>query len=157
MPTIEIVAVHYAVIAQDGHTILQTGDCPSDVIAQQGGNLISVEAPDDVTDASHFWDGATFVAYPERPGSYHVFDFDSRSWTDPRDAAWYAAERDRLLGMLREERDARLTASDWSQLPDAPLSAEGLAAWRAYRQALRDLPENTADPANPDWPTPPTA
>jgi len=29
------------------------------------------------------------------------------------------------------------------------------AAWAAYRQALRDLPANTADPRNPVWPIPP--
>lgn len=29
--------------------------------------------------------------------------------------------------------------------------------WEAFRQALRDLPENTADPRAPDWPTPPAA
>ena len=28
-------------------------------------------------------------------------------------------------------------------------------AWKTYRQALRDLPANTKDPANPTWPTKP--
>jgi len=27
--------------------------------------------------------------------------------------------------------------------------------WMDYRQALRDLPANTTDPANPDWPVKP--
>ena len=27
--------------------------------------------------------------------------------------------------------------------------------WATYRQALRDLPANTSDPANPTWPTKP--
>ncbi len=53
---------------------------------------------------------------------------------------------------LRAERDARLAACDWTQLRDAPVDA---TAWAAYRQALRDLPELTADPANPVWPEPP--
>ena len=29
-------------------------------------------------------------------------------------------------------------------------------AWKTYRKNLRDLPANTADPANPTWPTKPT-
>ena len=29
-------------------------------------------------------------------------------------------------------------------------------AWKTYRQALRDLPSNTSDPANPTWPTKPS-
>lgn len=53
---------------------------------------------------------------------------------------------------LRDQRDALLTTSDWTQLPDAPVDAE---AWAVYRQALRDLPEATTDPANPEWPNEP--
>jgi hypothetical protein len=40
---------------------------------------------------------------------------------------------------IRRERDRRLAASDWTQLPDSPLSDEQRAEWAAYRQALRDL------------------
>lgn len=105
--------------------------------------------------ASHYVAAGSPTPFPDKPGAWASWDWSGKCWTDPRDAAWYAAERERLLAILREERDTRLTACDWSQLPDAPLTAEGLAAWRAYRQALRDLPDNTADPARPDWPTPP--
>ena len=34
-------------------------------------------------------------------------------------------------------RNAQLTASDWTQLPDAPVDK---VKWATYRQALRDLP-----------------
>jgi len=53
---------------------------------------------------------------------------------------------------LRTERDRLLAASDWTILSDSPTST---TAWKAYRQALRDLPANTTDPTNPVWPTPP--
>lgn len=56
---------------------------------------------------------------------------------------------------LRSTRDALLTACDWTQTPDSPLSEAQQQSWRDYRQALRDLPANTSDPANPTWPTPP--
>lgn len=56
---------------------------------------------------------------------------------------------------LRAERDGRLAGTDWTQLPDAPLMVEQVAAWRTYRQQLRDLPANTEDPRNPIWPTRP--
>ena len=46
------------------------------------------------------------------------------------------------LADLRVERDILLKESDWTQLPDSPLSAEKKAEWAAYRQALRDLPIN---------------
>lgn len=53
---------------------------------------------------------------------------------------------------LRAERNRRLTASDWTQVADAPVDQ---AAWAAYRAALRTLPENTTDPLNPVWPVAP--
>jgi len=56
---------------------------------------------------------------------------------------------------LRAARDARLIAADHTQLADSPLSSEVKAAWAAYRQELRDLPENTEDPASPAWPEQP--
>ena len=41
----------------------------------------------------------------------------------------------------RNERNLRLTFSDWTQLPDAPLTAEQKAAYAVYRKYLRDYPE----------------
>lgn len=68
------------------------------------------------------------------------------------DGTAIVADRAAALVLLRAERDARLRASDWTQLPDVP-SANRLA-WQPYRQALRDAPE-TLDPFDPDWPSPP--
>lgn len=52
---------------------------------------------------------------------------------------------------LRRERNRLLAETDYFALADVTLTDE----MRAYRQALRDLPANTADPANPVWPTKP--
>ena len=52
---------------------------------------------------------------------------------------------------LRTKRTQLLTETDYLALTDATLSAD----MRTYRQALRDLPANTSDPANPTWPTKP--
>lgn len=54
---------------------------------------------------------------------------------------------------LRTERDARLNRCDYTQVSDWPGDP---APWQAYRQALRDLPENTIDPFNPEWPNEPS-
>lgn len=43
---------------------------------------------------------------------------------------------------LRDSRNALLTQSDWTQLPDSPLTESDKIAWQAYRQELRDLPES---------------
>ena len=43
---------------------------------------------------------------------------------------------------LRRERNQLLKDTDWTQIPDAPLSDEMKNRYKQYRQALRDLPQN---------------
>ena len=57
----------------------------------------------------------------------------------------------------RRRRDELLGASDWTQLPDAPLTDEQRAAWRAYRLALRDVSVQPSFPTSIIWPDPPAA
>ena len=54
---------------------------------------------------------------------------------------------------FRNERDKKLSETDWTQTNDIGLKNE--EEWLAYRQALRDLPVNTEDPTNPVWPEQP--
>ena len=56
---------------------------------------------------------------------------------------------------IKGNRNTRLSACDWTQTLDAPLTIEQRAAWATYRQALRDFPE-TCDPDNPVWPVAPS-
>jgi hypothetical protein len=56
------------------------------------------------------------------------------------------------MELLRLERNKRLYATDYLALSDQTLTSE----MAAYRQALRDLPANTVDPANPVWPIKPS-
>ncbi|UZP67703.1 phage tail assembly chaperone [Desulfovibrio mangrovi] len=58
---------------------------------------------------------------------------------------------------VRAERDSLLAACDFTQLTDAPLSAEAKAAWAAYRQALRDITLQAGFPNNVEWPARPDA
>lgn len=53
------------------------------------------------------------------------------------------ANKAAFMQQLREQRNARLAASDWTQLNDAMelMGAEQAAKWKLYRQALRDLPQ----------------
>lgn len=54
--------------------------------------------------------------------------------------------------VLREKRDFLLWKSDWSMLSDVPLDDAQKIQWKVYRQALRDLPQNTQSPGQPQWP-----
>jgi len=54
---------------------------------------------------------------------------------------------------VRATRDAALKDSDWRAVKDRVLPT----AWKDYRQALRDLPQDHAEAndAADSWPTPP--
>lgn len=92
---------------------------------------------------------------------------DANAWVASMAAQHEWAEEDysstiqditNILAMdrLRMERNSRLAECDWTQLADAPLDSGKKSEWAAYRQALRDLPEQEAlDLENPNWPVKP--
>jgi len=55
---------------------------------------------------------------------------------------------------IRERRNRLLFESDWTQLPDSPLSEEKRQEWRIYRQELRDI-TNYTSPDEVIWPNEP--
>ena len=55
----------------------------------------------------------------------------------------------------RLERDRLLAETDWTQVLDAPISSESREAFRVYRQALRDVPEQAGFPEAIEWPVMP--
>lgn len=70
------------------------------------------------------------------------------AWVQQWSVEPYADAADRV----RADRDRRLTASDWTQASDAPVDK---AAWAAYRQALREVPQQAGFPLSVTWPMPP--
>ena len=59
---------------------------------------------------------------------------------------------DWYMKVLRKQRNSLLKETDWMANSDVTMTD----AWKNYRQALRDLPANTADPKNPTYPTKPS-
>jgi hypothetical protein len=53
---------------------------------------------------------------------------------------------------IRQQRNALLAASDWTQVADAPVDQ---AAWAVYRQALRDVTTQAGFPNEVVWPVSP--
>jgi hypothetical protein len=69
------------------------------------------------------------------------------------EAETVTVEREQNFKILRAKRNQLLAETDYLALSDVTLSTE----MAEYRQALRDLPANTTDPANPVFPTKPGA
>ena len=54
--------------------------------------------------------------------------------------------------LMRRYRDAKLRESDWTQIPDAPISQSERAQWAKYRQDLRDVPQGKDFPDKAQFP-----
>ena len=83
------------------------------------------------------------------------------SWADVC-AAHASAVQSGLFAALRSARDARLASTDKMLLPDYPIGADALPLVKAYRAALRDLPDAPGAPwdgggTSTPWPTAPNA
>lgn len=93
----------------------------------------------------HMLDAGRLVALPPQPSPHHTFDYTTKQWVDPRteQTQW---------PVVRSQRNALLSASDWTQLPDVPLETK--ETWATYRQALRDVTLQP-DPFNVVWPVRP--
>jgi len=57
------------------------------------------------------------------------------------------------LDEIRQQRDSKLKACDWTQLPDA--NVKNLSAWQEYRQALRDITDSYDPASGVVWPLAP--
>ena len=90
---------------------------------------------------SQFDTAALFEEMKPNSAPYAPPPFPSQEDLDAISAAEARAERDRLL-----------TASDWTQVADAAVDQ---AAWAAYRQALRDIPQQAGFPGIVTWPAEP--
>jgi hypothetical protein len=73
---------------------------------------------------------------------------------DAEEAAWEAGAFDRKIARLREDRNRKLSATDFYALSDVTMSED----MTTYRQALRDLPSGLStveDVENVTYPTKP--
>jgi hypothetical protein len=62
------------------------------------------------------------------------------------------ATNDQKWDQIKLWRNAELSMSDWTQLPDAPVDK---LAWANYRQALRDIPQQGGKADDAKFPTAP--
>lgn len=131
----------YTVVTSDGE-VVRHGKAEVLPEPPQGClRLIGVLPPN----APSYWDGEVFILKPPPPSAHHIFDYTTKQWVDPRteQTQW---------PVVRSQRNALLSASDWTQLPDVPLATK--ETWAAYRQALRDITDQS-DPFNIVWPVQP--
>lgn len=87
------------------------------------------------------------------PSDGYSFNVNSKTWVDVRTQQ---QKYDEAVITVTLKRNALLYASDWTQIPNNPLTTEQQTAWATYRQELRDITAQSGYPFNVIWPTPPT-
>lgn len=75
--------------------------------------------------------------------TWQIIPFTQEEITARTEMEWETVKRLRFL---------RLLTTDWTQLATISITQEELTNWNIYRQALRDVPQNTVDPFNVTWP-----
>lgn len=95
----------------------------------------------------YYIENETPVFIPSKPeGKYYVFNFELKQWVLDSNLA---------IQDVLPKRSNLLYSSDWTQLPNGPLTAAQQAAWANYRQRLRDVTDQSGYPFNVLWPIAP--
>jgi hypothetical protein len=86
-----------------------------------------------------------------------VFSNEDQRWTQVwrvRDmtAEEVTSRNDTQAAQVRTDRNALLSASDWTQVADAPVDK---VVWATYRQSLRDISAQAGFPWTITWPIAP--
>ena len=95
--------------------------------------------------------------YIQTAKSLIAFTAEEEAARDAEEQAWADGADDRAAAANRNERNQLLNDSDWTQMPDSPLTDEVKTSWATYRASLRTLPEHTNWPnlEDADWPVSP--
>lgn len=97
-------------------------------------------------DSEYYVEDGQAVQMPPKPDQYSVFDYTTKQWVED--------ERMAILNVF-QKRQKLLSSTDWTQLPNGPLTVEKQTAWATYRQALRDVTDQAGYPLNVEWPVAP--
>ena len=115
-------------------------------------NTFYTEVPMDTNDqnflSTNYWKDGSWQERSPCPGEYYYWR--NEEWVYDDTFLWQS---------VKGKRNALLNSSDWTQIADAPLTEEAKESWRAYRQQLRDLPENQSDITTTEqviWPDTPS-
>ena len=95
-------------------------------------------------DINYYLDQGVVVKQPEQPSTLHMFDFQTKTWIYSSSA-------------IKGRRASLLEQSDWTDTLSSKtrLGDTVYSQWQVYRQALRDIPQQSGYPQNVVWPTPP--
>ena len=86
------------------------------------------------------------------------FTAEEEKARDAEEKAWADGEAERKLNRVREERNAKLTETDWVVIKEREEggSVSNFADWKKYRQELHDITNTYKSLEDVKWPTAPS-
>jgi hypothetical protein len=78
-----------------------------------------------------------------------IIDLESHLAPEDNENTYY-------IEVMRIRRDELLYRSDWTQMPDSPLTDAKKTEWATYRQQLRDFPATWTPADTADFPDQPS-
>jgi len=126
--------------------IVMAGECPDSVLPLQQFPGATIAEGFVQIGQNYRNDDGQICNIPSSPGIGYKFDYSAKQWV---------LDVNVLDENARSTRAKLLVNSDWTQIPNGPLTIEVQQEWASYRQQLRDVTEQSGYPVNIIWPTPP--
>lgn len=145
MPKVNFAVYSTVLGSPTSRPVIRWGECAEDAVSQQAGtNEAAAVAPSNIIFAvagERGIDPKAIVENLYNPSNGGFGISLVLSSNDPQEA--------------RRQRNILLAETDFTQLPDVPITTAKRAEFATYRQALRDLPTQSGWP-NMAWPARPT-
>lgn len=151
--------MNYTVYDIQTKEVLRSGVCSEhDFALQPSDGQGVIEGEYSASDT--YVDNGVAVAYTEQqaqakanqPSLFFVWSNQTFQWEDPRNSQ---QKYNDAVDSINLQRVELLYKSDWTQIPNNPLTPQKQQQWADYRQQLRDIPTQSGYPFNVVWPTQP--
>lgn len=136
----------YFTVYNNSGQILQSGYClDEDYENQCPDDCFIIEVATDPK--TQYIKNDEIIEIPPKPDYASNFDYTSGQWI---------GNNQQQESIVISRRNASLYASDWTQIPNGPLTSEQQQEWAVYRQQLRDITSQSGYPFDVVWPVPPS-
>lgn len=137
----------YIVYDSRNGQILKTVFCPEQDIQSQINESWQQFIEGNAKDDLNYIENGQICPIPVQPSPNHIFNYDTKTWV--------LGDVDIVAEQIKFKRNGLLAESDWTQIPNNPLTETKQQAWAVYRQQLRDIPQQLGYPSNVVWPQQP--
>lgn len=130
--------MRYTIYSKTTGEIERNVDCPESLIAVQYDPAVSDHIEGEYRGDLFYVDAGAPVPFPMRPSPVHVFDFEAKSWIDPRSLDEVKAQRRSRITERRMAEDLRFPwAGKWYQADtDSWKQITGVHGWVTANGAL---------------------